>query len=141
MSGSDAIKWIVLILVAILGVLLGANGILMLALPETWFYQVPGVARTGFFNQHLVRDLGMLYVLIGVALIVGVLRPYIQCGLWGASAIWLTGHAIFHFTEVATGICGAANLATDFPGVTLPAMISIIATIWAARQTMAANAP
>jgi hypothetical protein len=112
----------------------------MVAFPETWFYQVPGVARTGFFNQHLVRDLGMLYVLIGVAFITGVVRPESRFGFWGAAAIWLTGHAIFHFTEVAAGICGAENLATDFPGVTLPAIISIIATIWAGRQPMAGNA-
>lgn len=136
MTALSATRWAILAIVAILGILLGANGLIMLVLPETWFYQVPGVARTGLFNQHLVRDLGMLYVLIGAGLVTGVVRPKARLAVWGVAAIWLTGHAVFHFTEVATGICGAENLAIDFPGVTIPAILSIIATIWASKGSV-----
>jgi hypothetical protein len=52
---------------------------------------------------------------------------------WAAGTIWLSGHALFHFWEVAVGICGASALARDFPAVTLPAIIGAGLTLWAIR--------
>ncbi len=53
-----------------LGLLLAANGFLMLADPAQWYAMVPGVPETGPFNPHFVRDIGAVYVVIGVALAV-----------------------------------------------------------------------
>src|SRR5262249_36111916 len=47
---------------SILGLGLAANGLTMLAVPVNWYAMVPGVADTGPFNPHFVRDIGVAYV-------------------------------------------------------------------------------
>lgn len=111
-----------------------ANGVFMLINPALWYTEVPGVARTGAFNQHFIRDLAMLYMIIGGALLGGVLRREFSVMLWGTAALWLSGHAIFHVWEVMAGICGPETLIGDFPAVTLPALISLGLTVWAWRN-------
>ena len=51
------------VLAGLLGVGLTGNGIFMLASPETWYFAVPGVTSTGPFNQHFLRDIGLIFVL------------------------------------------------------------------------------
>ena len=123
-----------LALASLLGAGLAANGLYMLASPAAWYFAVPGVTTTGPFNQHFLRDIGLIFVLIGVAFLLGVARPALRVTLWGAAALWLAGHALFHVWEVAVGICGTSALARDFPAVTLPALIAIALTVWAARH-------
>ena len=108
----------------LLGLALAANGIFMLVSPEHWYVLVPGVTSTGPFNQHFLRDIGLIFVFLGGAFLVGAARPEVRVLLWGAAAIWLLGHALFHFWEVAVGICSPSDLARDFPAVTLPAIIA-----------------
>jgi hypothetical protein len=92
-------------LAVLLGLALAANGIFMLASPEHWYVLVPGVTSTGPFNQHFLRDIGLIFVFLGGAFLLGTARPQVRVLLWGAAAIWLLGHALFHFWEVAVGIC------------------------------------
>jgi len=122
---------------AVLGVLALANGLFMLVSPGNWYFTVPGVTSTGPFNQHFLRDIGLIFVLIGAAMLAGAARPSLRVPLWTGAAIWLAGHALFHFWEVAVGICGAAALARDFPAVTLPALIVAALAFWAARDRRA----
>jgi len=121
------------ILAAILGLGAVANGLIMLAVPADWYFAVPGVTTTGPFNQHFIRDIGLIFVLIGVAYIWGAARPMMRVPLWGAASFWLAGHALFHLWEVAVGICGTSAIAQDFPAVTLPAIIGVGFTVWAMR--------
>ena len=121
-------------LAATLGLLLGANGIFMLVAPTDWYFAVPGVTTTGPFNQHFLRDIGLIFVLIGAAFLYGAARPHVRVALWGAATLWLAGHALFHIWEVAVGICGPSALARDFPAVTLPALGAACLTAWAVRS-------
>jgi hypothetical protein len=116
-----------------------ANGIFMLLSPADWYFAVPGVTTTGPFNQHFIRDIGLIFMLLGAALLVGVVRPALRVPFWGMAAIWLSGHALFHAWEVAVGICGTDAIAQDFPAVTLPAILTVLLTIWAASQTRSAS--
>jgi uncharacterized protein YjeT (DUF2065 family) len=120
-----------LALAVLLGVVLLANGIFMLVSPERWYVLVPGVTSTGPFNQHFLRDIGLIFVFMGGAFLVGVVRPQFRILLWAAAGIWLCGHALFHFWEVALGICAPSDLVRDFPAVTLPAIIAVLLTLWA----------
>jgi hypothetical protein len=115
----------------VLGIGAIANGIFMLASPANWYFAVPGVTTTGPFNQHFLRDIGLIFVGIGAAFLIGARRPTYRVMLWGTAAFWLSGHALFHFWEVAVGICGAPALLRDFPAVTLPALLAIAITLFA----------
>jgi hypothetical protein len=118
----------------VLGIGLFANGLFMLADPANWYFAVPGVTTTGPFNQHFLRDIGLIFLLVGGAFVWGARRPAMRVTLWSASALWLAGHALFHVWEVAVGICGPDALARDFPDVSLPAIIAAALAVWAARQ-------
>lgn len=111
-----------------------ANGIFMLASPLGWYFAVPGVTTTGPFNQHFLRDIGLIFIFIGAAFIVGTASPAWRPTLWAAASLWLVGHSLFHVWEVAVGICGPSALARDFTAVSLPALIGAVLTLWAARD-------
>ena len=124
-----------LVVAALLGLTMIANGVFMLVGPENWYFAVPGVTATGPSNQHFIRDIGLIFLFLGGGFLFGVMRPEIRVLLWGAAAIWLSGHALFHFWEVAVGICSPSALARDFPAVTLPALVALALTIWALAQS------
>jgi hypothetical protein len=128
-------KTLCLGLAVLLGIALEANGVFMLVSPDNWYLAVPGVTSTGPFNQHFLRDIGLIFVLMGGAFLVGAARPQFRVLLWAAPTIWLSGHALFHFWEVAVGICSPAVLPRDFPAVTLPAIVGIGLTLWAVSQS------
>jgi len=118
----------------LMGVLALANGSYMLAAPSRWYLSVPGVTTTGPFNQHFVRDIGLIFLLIGTMLLVGAAKPASRVLLWTLPTFWLCGHALFHWWEVAVGISGHSAMARDFPAVTLPGVIGLLITWWAASQ-------
>lgn len=121
-------------LATVLGLASAVNGLFMLISPANWYFAVPGVTTTGPFNQHFVRDIGLIFLLVAIAMLAGVARPVARVPLWSAAALWLTGHALFHFWEVAVGICGTGALAQDFPAVTLPAILTTVLALWAWRD-------
>lgn len=124
-------------LAVLLGVAAIANGIYMLVAPESWYFAVPGVTTTGPFNQHFIRDIGLIFLFLGGAFLLGAARPDVRVIAWAAPSIWLSGHALFHFWEVAVGICSASAIPRDFPAVTLPAILGLAITAWAIAQTRA----
>lgn len=126
------LKSLCLTVAVAVGVGSAVNGLYMLASPEPWYYAVPGVTMTGPFNQHFVRDIGLIYLFTGAALLVGAVRERQRVVLWAVPTVWLAGHALFHFWEVAVGICSASAIPRDFPGVTLPAIVGAALTSWAA---------
>jgi uncharacterized protein YjeT (DUF2065 family) len=129
----------VVTMVALNGLFLSANGLFMLIAPLAWYELVPGVTDTGFFNQHFIRDIGMIQLFLGVAFGLGLFMPERRVGLWTAATSWLCAHALFHFWEVAVGICSPAAIPRDFPAVTLPALLGLALTIWALRNSRPAS--
>ena len=115
---------------SLLGISAFVNGLFMMIAPETWYWLVPGVPDRGPFNQHFLRDIGMIYLLIGAALFYGALykstlyQKY-RALLWLMPVAWLVCHAIFHAWEVVVGITGPESLIIDFAGVTLPALLGM----------------
>lgn len=134
------LKTICLGVAAVLGVAAEANGVFMLWSPEAWYLSVPGVTTTGSFNQHFVRDIGLIFLFVGTAFLVGAFLPRHRVILWATPTLWLSGHALFHVWEVAVGICGPSALARDFPAVSLPALIGAALTYWAIHEGRTAPA-
>jgi hypothetical protein len=115
----------------VLGLLAEFNGSFMLISPAEWYVAVPGVTTTGPYNQHFIRDIGLIFLFVGTSLLAGAAQPRHRVLLWLIPTLWLLSHAFFHFWEVAVGICGPSGLARDFPAVTLPAIIGVLLTGWA----------
>lgn len=113
------------------GAFLSLNGLFMIIAPQAWYELVPGVTDTGFFNQHFVRDIGMIQLFLGIAFAFGLAAPERRVGLWAAATVWLSAHALFHFWEVAVGICSPSVIPRDFPAVTMPALFGAVLTYWA----------
>lgn len=128
-------------LAIVLGLMMLANGVVMLESPPWWYSAVPGVVQTGPFNQHFIRDIGFIYGMVGGGFIVGALRSNLRLSAWGGATLFLSLHACFHFWEVAVGICAPSALGRDFPGVTMPALIGIVLTLWARKQPLLDRAP
>lgn len=105
------------------------NGVWMIIDPKTWYEVVPGVTDTGFYNQHFIRDIGIVQLFLGIAFAVGWFRTKVRLILWGVATLWLIAHAIFHIWEVAVGICGPSALLRDFAAVSLPAIIGTVAIL------------
>jgi hypothetical protein len=139
-EGNRAILIVVFMMVAFNGIFLSANGLFMLVAPLAWYDLVPGVTDTGFFNQHFIRDIGIIQLFLGVAFGIGMIRPEHRIGLWAAATLWLIAHAVFHLWEVAVGICSPSAILRDFPAVTLPAIIGAALTLWAIRHARAGTA-
>ena len=131
---TDKLNVVINLVALVLGLAMTANGVAMLVDPQGWYVAVPGVTATGAFNQHFIRDIGMIYLLIGGAFAAGALLPASRILLWLAPTTWLAAHAWFHFWEVAAGICGVDAIPRDFLGVTLPALIGLGLTLAAWRR-------
>lgn len=131
-------NWTVIVAV-LLALLMVGNGGYMLANPGDWYLAIDGVADTGPFNPHFVRDIGFIYLLTGFALVVGIYFPDQRPGLWSTVAAWHMAHAGFHIWEVVVGICGPEALARDFLGVTLPGVLALVIAVaaWRARSALA----
>ncbi len=104
-----------LVLAALLGLGAAANGIFMLISPANWYFAVPGVTTTGPFNQHFVRDIGLIFLLVATAMLTGVARPAARLSLWSAAALWLSGHALFHFGKWRLVSAAPAHSPRIFP--------------------------
>ena len=126
-----AVLILVFVMVAFNTLFLSANGLFMLVAPEPWYNLVPGVTDTGPFNQHFVRDIGIIQLFLGVAFGIGLWKPARRVELWGVATLWLIAHAVFHVWEVAVGICAPSTLVRDFPAVSMPALMGIALTLWA----------
>ena len=126
-----------------LGLFALANGLVMLAAPQQWFWRVPGVSTSGGYNQHFIRDIGMIYALIGASFLIGIRAKSQRAALWSFSAAWLAAHALFHFWEVAVGICGTDAIPRDFPGVTAPAIVAVLlaASAWRPLRMGSGSSP
>jgi hypothetical protein len=134
-------KRISLVIALALGVGSIANGLFMLVAPSPWYFAIPGVTTTGPFNQHFIRDIGFIFLFIGAGFLIGAVREQQRVVLWAASTTWLAGHALFHFWEVAVGICAPAAIPRDFAGVTLPAILGASITCWAFFAARTASRP
>lgn len=128
---NSPVSRVILALIAFNGLFLLGNGLFMLIAPAQWYSVVPGVKETGSFNQHFIRDIGIIQIFLGAAFAIGMVRPSLRMHLWAVATLWLIAHAIFDFWEVAVGICAPSAIVRDFPAVTLPALIGVVATAWA----------
>ncbi len=105
------------------GVAMAINGTFMTFDPHAWYTTVPGVEERGPFHQHFIRDIGITYLVLGTAVLIGAARKQHRMVLWLVSTLWLAGHGLFHLWEATTGITGRHELTEELSGVFLPVLL------------------
>jgi len=110
----------------ITGIVCGINGLAMILTPFAWYRGVPGVADTGPFNPHFVRDIGCAYLLAGAALVLAGRGAAPGAAI--PAAAFLVLHALVHVGDVAAGREDFRHLLGDLPGVFALAAVAV----WAA---------
>jgi hypothetical protein len=128
----------------LLALSMGGNGLVMLAAGRWWYGAVAGVPETGPFNPHFVKDIGAAYLVVGAVFAWLAARPSPQArGAAMAAAAFLALHAAIHLAEAAGASAGLADLARDFPGVILPALLAVwtVAAPYQPREPRHAQSP
>lgn len=102
------------------------NGLMMLIDGQGWYARVPGVTDTGPFNGHFIQDIGMAFLVAGLALAARAWRPrYWPAGLAGAG--FLAGHAAIHLAGLLAG--HAHHAAFDLVAIIIPAALALYSAI------------
>jgi len=109
----------------------------MLAVPVNWYAMVPGVADTGPFNPHFVRDIGVGYVVTGTTRVWFAKRPAARSA--AQAAAFLALHTAVHVWDVATAREHAHQLVFDVSTVFLPPgaldrLVAFYATVQAGKE-------
>ena len=113
-----AILWLI-------GLAMMVNGMAMLLVPATWYALIPGVAGTGPFNPHFVRDIGAAYLLAGGGLLWFLREPRARAAAILA-ATFLLAHALIHIADAIAGRETFTQLLIDAPAVLLPGALVLV---------------
>jgi len=113
------------ILAAVLAAVMAGNGLAMLFAGLWWYGVVPGVTATGPYNPHFVRDIGAAYLVVGASLAAFAVRPREAWAAVAAAAGFLTLHTAIHVFDAVCGTRPLADVARDFGGIYLPALITL----------------
>ena len=113
------------------------NGAWMLLFPLSWYTDLPAaVPNTGPFNQHFVRDLGVVFLLIGFAFGWAALNIDRSRPVHLAITVFFTGHALIHLADIMSGRLPHSHWLIDTPGVFLPALLMILLAVPAVRKIL-----
>lgn len=114
------------------------NGAWMLIFPRSWYTDLPAdVEHTGPFNAHFVRDLGVAFLVVGVAFAWSARNIDRSYPLHIGLTLFFCGHALIHLLDIGTGHLPATHWFIDIPGVFLPALIMIALAVPAVRHRLA----
>lgn len=98
------------------------TGLIISVAPEFFYATGPGVAATGPYNMHFLRDVGFAFTLSALGLAYGLRYEIKPLVLFGAS--WLVVHGIFHFVLwLLHDQPGSSNALLDVALVVLPAAV------------------
>jgi len=122
------------------GILSLFNGAWMFLFPQSWYTDLPAaVPHTGPFNAHFVRDLGVAFLVIGVAFAWSARNIDRSYPIHIALTLFFTGHALIHLLEISTGHLPSSHWLIDLPGVFVPALITIVLAVPSVRRRLTAG--
>ena len=122
------------IVLALFGMGNVANGLWMLANPAHWYIHLPAnVPGSGPLNEHFVRDIGCVFLLIGVGLIVAVFRRGFRLPALLFASGFYGAHALVHVYDSARGLFPAGQWRFDLAPVYGATVLLIVVTVWFAR--------
>jgi hypothetical protein len=115
-----------------------ANGLWMLANPGHWYIHLPAnVPGTGPLNEHFVRDIGCIFLLIGVVLAIAVFKPRFRLTALLFATGFYAAHALVHVYDSMRGLLPPGQWRYDFVPVYGAALLLIVLSVWLARSESA----
>jgi peptidoglycan/LPS O-acetylase OafA/YrhL len=120
------------VIAALIAAFTTANGLIMLLDGQHWYGAVPGVPETGPYNGHFIQDIGIAFLVAGLALAATAWRPrYWPAG--AAAAAFLGGHALLHLA----GMLGGHDHHTGFDllAIVVPAALTVYSIIPTQKET------
>lgn len=124
------------LLASILGLVLAANALWMIATPFHWYANIPGVTATGPANAHFIRDVGCAYLVAALALLWFAFAPKRSWPAVLAGGAFLLFHSFIHVWDTMAGREHPYRLLAEIPTVILPALI----TLWLGWPSNSASA-
>lgn len=129
-SGSD--PWAIILGLFALGNL--GNGLWMLANPAHWYINLPAnVPGSGPLNEHFVRDIGCIFLLMGIALAIAVFRRNARLPAMLLTTAFYGAHALVHVYDSARDLFPPGQWKYDLGPVYGTTALLIILTLWLAR--------
>jgi len=113
------------LLASILGILLGANALWMIATPLHWYAHIPGVAESGPANMHFIRDIGCAFLVAALALLWLAAAPKRAWPAVLAGGAFLLLHSLIHVWDTIAGREHAHRLLAEIPTIILPALLTL----------------
>lgn len=112
------------VVLRIVGAVMIANGVWMVARAIEWFFHIPAdMTATGEPNGHLIRDVGFAYIVFGVALSWCSFELRARRPVFLMVTFFMVAHALGHLVEILLGALPVSHWWIDFPLVFLPGLI------------------
>jgi hypothetical protein len=108
---------------------MGINGVWMLADPTGWFGATPGVAETGPFNAHFVRDVGAGFFALAAALAFAIPPLPARFALVCVAALFAVLHGLIHLLD-AFGPEGRPLAGAEAGAILVPAVAAVAVAVW-----------
>lgn len=111
------------------------NGLWMLASPSHWYINLPAnVPGTGPLNEHFVRDIGSIFTLLGLALVISIRRPRLRLSAMVAASAYSVAHALVHVVDTARGLFSVGHWRFDVGPIYLTTIVLVLLTVKLARE-------
>lgn len=106
------------------------NGAWMLSDPLHWYLNLPAnVPGTGPANEHFIRDIGCIFMLIGVALAIGVFKPAARFGALLVASGFYLAHALVHVFDTARGLMDSSQWMIDLLPIYGATLLLVVVTL------------
>ena len=103
------------------------NAGFMWSAPIAWYDTVPGVAQTGPYNSHFIKDVALAFLVSALALMAAARLDDYRLAIFGAA--WPCLHAVFHIWIwiVHRNTAVDAIAVTNLLGIQVPAWTALVA--------------
>lgn len=112
------------------------NAAWMLASPVSWYENLPaGIPDFGPMNEHFIRDLGAVFLMMGVGFIWGGFSKSVRIPVLALVTFWYAAHALIHVYDTARGLVPPSHWAMDFPAIYAPTIFLIVVLVMLTRSS------
>lgn len=117
------------------------NAVWMLASPAHWYLNLPAnIPGTGPLNEHFVRDIGCIFLLLGVALLAGMFVRRLRLPAMVLATAYSLLHALVHVYDSARGLLAPDHWRVDVMPIYATTLLSLWMTVKLAREERARGA-